>query len=378
MEDAPVWNNPVVNSEPRDIIQAGTALKVYSFNNGWYFFSDSAGWGWIEEKYVSTAPPPTPSTKNETYKLTIQAKPEDSTIRIMNMRGEYYPGINLKPGRYDILVERDGYKTVRQWVTIQDADVAIPFTLQSLAPPLPNPIAQKDTAPPQTPLRRRFALVIGNSSYDVGRLKNPANDAIDISEMLRELGFSVTLIRDATQQEMEDAVDIFTRKLGEGDAGLFFFAGHGVQVNGQNYLIPIDAQISKETDIKYQAVSANWILDNMEYAGNALNIVILDACRDNPYARSWRSSQRGLAGVSAGDGALIAYATAPGKTAAEGTGRNSPYTKHLLRLMPQPNMKVEELFKQVRIAVRRETKYHQTPWESSSLIGDFYFAENTP
>ena len=473
MEDTPVWNSPVANSEPRGIIQTGTVLKGYSFNNGWYFFSDSTGWGWIEEKYVSTVPPPMPSTKNKTYKLTIQAKPEDSTIRIMNMGREYRPGINLKPGRYDILVEREGYKTVRQWVAIQDADVAIPFTLQSLTPPLPDPMAQKDTAPPQItireptlppgttrltrnrsqltvrghvadasgifsvmvngeeatvspqgefwtqvrllygdnsiriramdqynnveervftvvrgatpsppsvarPFRRRFALVIGNSSYDVGRLQNPANDAIDISEMLRELGFSVTLIRDATQQDMEDAIDIFTRKLGEGDAGLFFFAGHGVQVNGQNYLIPIDAQISKETDVKYQAVSANWILDNMEYAGNALNIVILDACRDNPYARSWRSSQQGLAGVPAVDGALIAYATAPGKTAAEGTGRNSPYTKHLLRFMPQPNMKVEELFKQVRIAVRRETKDNQTPWESSSLIGDFYFTENTP
>ena len=237
------------------------------------------------------------------------------------------------------------------------------------------------TPPPPSivpPVRRRLALVIGNSSYDVGRLRNPVNDATDVSTMLRELGFSVTLIRDAIQQEMEDAIDTFTRKLGEGDAGLFFFAGHGVQVNGENYLIPTDARISKESDVKYHAVSANWVLDNMEHAGNALNIVILDACRDNPYARSWRSSQRGLAVVPAVEGALIAYATAPGKTAADGTGRNSPYTTHLLRLMPQPNMKVEELFKQVRIAVRGETKNKQTPWESSSLIGDFYFTGKTP
>lgn len=221
---------------------------------------------------------------------------------------------------------------------------------------------------------QRTALVIGNSQYDVGRLKNPVNDAADIASSLQHHGFTVILKKNARQQEMEEAIRNFGRQLKLGGVGLFFYAGHGIQINGRNYLIPIGARIEKETDAKYQAIDAEMVLDEMANAGNPMNIVILDACRDNPLGRSLRSAGRGLAIISdAPQGTFITYSTSPGKTAADGDGRNSPYTAALLKSISEPGLPIEHVFKKVRQRLSKETGNRQIPWELSSLQGDFYF-----
>ncbi len=220
----------------------------------------------------------------------------------------------------------------------------------------------------------RTALVIGNSKYKASPLKNPANDATDMASVLRDSGFDVTLKVNATQREMDDAIRDFGKKLRNGGTGLFYFAGHGVQIAGRNYLIPIGAKIESESDVKYEAVDGGRVLGKMEDAGNDLNIVILDACRNNPFIRSFRSAEMGLARMDAPKGSLIAYATAPGSIAADGGGRNGIYTKHLIRNISQPGLTVEDVLKRVRNAVVDETLSKQIPWESSSLMGNFYFS----
>jgi uncharacterized caspase-like protein len=220
---------------------------------------------------------------------------------------------------------------------------------------------------------RRTALVIGNAAYRTDPLRNAVNDATDIAATLRQLGFEVTELHDAAHQQMEQGVEQFTRQLGRGGVGLFYFSGHGVQANGLNYLIPVDARISSESDIKYQSVQVDWVLDRMRDAGNELNVIILDACRNNPYTRSSRTAQPGLAVMQAASGSLIGYATSPGTTAEDGPGRNGTYTKHLLRFMQAPSLSAEQMFKEVRVAVAQETGKKQIPWVSTSILGDFYF-----
>jgi len=219
---------------------------------------------------------------------------------------------------------------------------------------------------------RRIALVIGNSTYSSGPLKNPVNDATDMAAILKKLGFTVTLKRNASLQEMDEAVETFGSQLKRGGVGLFYYAGHGVQINGTNYLLPIGAKINKEADVKYQAVDANKILDEMATANNGLNIVMLDACRDNPFARSFRNASRGLAIVSsAPSGTFISYSTSPGNVARDGEGRNSPYTAALLKYMQAPGLTISDVFINVRTKLKKETG--QVPWELSSLEGQFYF-----
>jgi len=173
---------------------------------------------------------------------------------------------------------------------------------------------------------------------------------------------------------MEQAIAHFSHQLRQGGVGLFYYAGHGMQLDGQNFLIPIGAELPDVTHVKYKAVHVGLVLDQMKAAGNALNIVILDACRDNPFQGRGRSTQRGLAVVQAARGSLIAYATGPGDIALDGRERNGVYTKYLLRYISQPQLSIEQMFKQVRIAVQEETDGKQVPWEMSSLLGDFYFA----
>lgn len=224
----------------------------------------------------------------------------------------------------------------------------------------------------------RVALVIGNSNYTDAPLRNPVNDAEDIAAALTRRGFEVSLIKDGTQPQMEKAIRDLSRKLADGGIGLFYFAGHGMQVEGENFLIPIGAEIHEELDIRYEGVSANRVLDFLERANNQMNIIILDACRNNPFARSFRSSTRGLARMDAPTGSLMAYATAPGSTASDGSGRNGVYTKHLLEAIETPGLDIHHAFMQVRRGVMHDTKDVQIPWESSSLIGDFYFREGEP
>jgi hypothetical protein len=224
-----------------------------------------------------------------------------------------------------------------------------------------------------TAQEKRTALVIGNSDYTDAPLRNPVNDATDMAETLKKLGFSVTLKTNANQRTMEEAIRDFGRSLRSGGVGLFYFAGHGLQVHGRNYLIPISSNIETESEAKYEAVDAGRVLGQMEDAGNDLNIIILDACRNNPFARSFRSAERGLAKMDAPTGSILAYSTAPGSVAADGVGRNGLYTEKLLKFITSPGIKIEDVFKNVRIEVASSTGKQQIPWESSSLMGDFYF-----
>jgi formylglycine-generating enzyme required for sulfatase activity len=222
--------------------------------------------------------------------------------------------------------------------------------------------------------QRRTALVIGNAAYQDNPLLNPVHDATDMAATLKRLGFEVTLLRDADRRTMQEAIEAFSLQLRQGGVGLFYFAGHGVQVEGENYLIPLRTRINREQDVQYEAVPVGRILGGMENAANPLNIIILDACRDNPYKRSFRSSAPdGLAPIQAARGSLIAYATAPGKKAADGSGRNGVYTQRLLQAITTPGLSVEQVFKKVRIEVVKVMGDKQVPWESSSMTGDFYF-----
>ncbi len=224
----------------------------------------------------------------------------------------------------------------------------------------------------------KAALIIGNSAYAEAPLRNPANDAEDMSAALEKLGFQVELLKDSNRREMRAAARRFGDALRSGGVGLFYFAGHGIQLKGKNYLVPLKADIRDEFDVEDEALHIGMVLSAMERASNRLNIVILDACRNNPYARSFRSSSRGLAMMDAPRGTLIAYSTAPGQVAADGAGRNSPYTGTLLPALQLEGLEVEKVFKRVRIKVIEETARRQVPWESSSLTGDFYFIPPAP
>jgi tetratricopeptide (TPR) repeat protein len=219
---------------------------------------------------------------------------------------------------------------------------------------------------------RRIALVIGNGAYTTSPLKNPPNDAADMATALSNLGFTVEHGVNLTQRQMKFMIREFGQKLKGGGQGLFYFAGHGVQLKGRNYLIPVDAEIASEADVEDQGVDANLVLGLMDEAGNGVNVIILDACRNNPFARSFRSASNGLAQVDAPTGTLVAYSTAPGRVARDGTGRNGAYTAELLKQMAVPGLPIEELMKRVRASLKQLTDGEQVPWESSSLTGDFY------
>jgi hypothetical protein len=227
-----------------------------------------------------------------------------------------------------------------------------------------------------TNLNQRVALVIGNADYKLGPLLNPVNDARAIANALKAANFDVIKYENiSTMADMKKAIREFSEKIQNGGVGLFYYAGHGMQVNGYNWLIPTQAEIYKEEEIEYESVDVGFVLAQMESAHNRMNIIILDACRDNPFARSWRNAAQGLAFINAPAGTLISYATAPGSVASDGTGDNGLYTEEFLKQINKSDLKIEDVFKNVRIGVMARSNNQQTPWESSSLVGDFYFVE---
>jgi len=221
--------------------------------------------------------------------------------------------------------------------------------------------------------RRRFALVIGNSNYSsLPKLPNAINDARVITKSLRTAGFQVSVHENLDLTGMQNAVRAFGEKLGKNDVGLVYYAGHGVQVKGKNYLIPVKENIKKSHEVRSSAIDVDLVLETLENIKNDLNIVVLDACRSS-FPGEARGTNRGLATIDAAKGTFIAFATAPGKEALDGSGSNSPYTKHLARLISKKGLHLEQVFKEVRKAVVAETNGEQVPWENSSLMGDFYF-----
>lgn len=223
----------------------------------------------------------------------------------------------------------------------------------------------------------RIALVIGNAQYRTGPLLNPANDASAIAKNLAELGFECQLLLDAKLQDMSAAVQRYGELLTKQKAvGLFYYAGHGAQLAWRNYLVPVDANLRTLEDLPRQTLELNTLLQVLRQAANPMNVIILDACRDNPFGSGLPLEQKGLSQFDAPNGSLLSYATAPGNTASDGEGANGLFTENLLREMRVSGAKLEDVFKRVRLKVRLKSKGQQIPWESTSLEDDFYFVRS--
>ena len=227
---------------------------------------------------------------------------------------------------------------------------------------------------------KRVALVIGNAAYkNVPPLSNPPNDARLMAQTLTGLGFQLVggkPLLDGDKQAIEKAIRAFGQALQGGAVGLFYYSGHGVQIKGTNYIIPVTATINNEADVKYELVDTNFVLDEMTTAGNRLNMMILDACRNNPFGgRGLRGVASGLAQMTAPAGTLISYSTAPNTQASDGAGKNSPFTAALASTLVTPGLNVFEAFNDVAVKVDESTHGQQQPWTSTSPIkGKFYFA----
>jgi uncharacterized caspase-like protein len=248
----------------------------------------------------------------------------------------------------------------------------------------PEPLTPRmATAPATVPsFGRRVALVVGNSDYRyAGKLANPTNDETDFAKSLRQLGFEVVAGSNLDRHGMDDAIREFGRKLEGADLALFFYAGHGLQVGGKNYLVPVDAKLERVGDLALDAVDIGTVLAQME-SQKRVNLVFLDACRDNPLARSLVSSLgtrgiavgAGLASVQSAIGTMIAYSTQPDNVALDGAGRNSPFTAALLKHIATPNVEIGTIMRRVRADVVAATHERQVPWDSSSLIGEVILA----
>ena len=220
---------------------------------------------------------------------------------------------------------------------------------------------------------KRLALVVGNADYQYFPLANPVNDAKDISAKLKNLGFDVILLTNKTKEQMEHAIDNFGSKAKDYDVAMFFYAGHAIQHNGKNYLLPVNVSswdVDDEWKIEHDCMPVDRVLTNMEYSKCKLKLVVLDACRDNLFRSIYGI---GLSPVNASAGTFIAYSTSPNTKALDGTGRNSPYTAELLKRIDTKQLKIEDLFKQVRKGVLEKTNGQQLPWDQSSIVGEFFF-----
>ncbi len=227
---------------------------------------------------------------------------------------------------------------------------------------------------------RRVALVIGNSAYaHVPQLTNPANDATDIAAELKKLGFEVIAGTDADKRSMKNALRQFVERRRGAEASLFFYAGHGIQMNGQNYLIPTDAELKDTFDVDWDLISLSKILEPMANEAGGTSIILLDACRNNPFENNFRSGSRaafivpGLARVETASGTFISFSTAPNNVAEDGTGRNSPFAEALLRHISTPGEDLASILTDVKQDVNKATKNKQTPWSEDSLTSKFYF-----
>ncbi len=221
---------------------------------------------------------------------------------------------------------------------------------------------------------KRVALVIGNSAYKSSPLKNPSNDARDMAAKLRTLGFEVIERSNLTKRQIGTTLRELRSKLTPGAVALIFYAGHGLQIKGDNFLPAVDAEIETEDDVPTQSLALKQIMQVLDDAKTRLNLVFLDACRNNPYARSFRSGENGLSKVDAPTGTLISFATRPGSVASDGDGRNGLYTENLLKAMDIQGLPIELALKRVVSAVKGASNGKQEPWMEGSIEGDFYFS----
>ena len=314
----------------------------------------------------------------------IKSNSQISNAEII-VNGQTFRGINaVQNDGYDMKLNKSvnlqpGQNIVKVNVTNTAGTTTLEKYITYNAPqPQPNPV------PVITPdikddYGKRLALIIGNSNYAAGQmLKNPTNDATDIANKLESLGFDVMLAVNATHEQMDMKIEEFGTKAHQYDVALFYYAGHGIQSKGTNYLLPVDAQLQSEEQLRYRCTPTNYVLDKLDASGCKMKIVILDACRNNPFERSWHrgANSRGLSIMNAPRGTLIAYATAPGDVANDGEGRNSPYTEAILTMLNKPGVKLLDFFQGVTEQVIEATNTMQYPWTSQSITGTFYFNKN--
>ena len=316
-----------------------------------------------------------PTTTEKQYNLKAGIK-SDSKIEscIITLNGVTERGINP--------IKNDGYDmTIDKILTLAEGSNEIKIEVRNAAGTVMSEknITYKGIDKKPIVQQKRIALVMGNADYVESdkKLKNPVNDAVDVAAKLENLGFTVIRSLDQSQQGMELAINDFSSKAKDYDVALFYYAGHGVQCQGNNYLIPIDAHLPEESYVPYKCTNVNLVLDLMEKSNCGMKIVILDACRNNPFARSWNRSvaNGGLNVMTAPRGTFIAFSTAPGDVAQDGQAgeRNSPYTSALLQTLEIPNLSINDFFQEVLEKVATKTNDRQNPWVSGSFRGKFIF-----
>ena len=318
----------------------------------------------------------TTTNKRQTIEACITSKEKPDVVLYVNGTRQNSRDFNIVPSNncYKWKMILDFGNTGSQWLELRATNTAGTTSSSRVI------TIQQETQPEPVVInttQKRLALVIGNAKYHDynAQLKNPANDANDMASRLEQLGFKVIKKVNATQREMKTAIRDYTQQLKNYDMGLVHYSGHGLQVNGENYLIPVDAtNIESEADIEYETVSVSWMLAKMENANSNTNIVVLDACRNNPFRRWIKGSgDKGLTIVKAQpQGSLIAFATSPGNVAQDGTGRNGTYTEAMLKFL-QKGVDIYTLLTKINGEVTKNTAGKQSPWFNSSLSGMFRF-----
>lgn len=284
---------------------------------------------------------------------------------------------------YDMMLNEvanltQGTNTIKAVVTNAAGTIIEERTVTRQAKTVVNPVKKTDPVKEITDQNlRRLALVVGNSKYPGQELANTISDADAMNLKLRSLGFDVIYVTEANRRTLDTKINEFGAKARGYDVAMFYYAGHGIQYNGMNYLIPVDADLASESDIEYECTNVNRVLSKLDESGCKMKIIALDACRNNPFERSWHRGAgqgRGLSAINAPVGTFISYATSPGTTASDGQGDHSPYTEALLGVLDIPGLPIETVFKRVATKVFQSTNQTQTPWYSSSLFeGEFIF-----
>ena len=340
--------------------------------------SPKASVTWLTNAYTT-------SQRNYTLKAGIKSASKIENV-VVKVNGQADRGIKtVSNDDYDMTINREltlaqGQNTIRIEVTNAGGTVVSERTVTYSGETAAITDTQSTKTSDKTKIKeKRVALVVGNSEYHDSSMKlaNPSNDAKDIASRLSKLGFTVVRSLNQTKQGMDKAIQTFSSRAKGADVALFFYAGHGIQYQGDNYLVPVDAQLPSEEYVKYNCTNANIVLDVMESLGCSMKIVILDACRNNPFARSWyRSTGGGGLGVmNAPKGTFIAFSTSPGDVALDGTNgeRNSPYTTALLQTLDKHGLSITDFFQEVLELVATATNERQTPWTSNSFRGKFVF-----
>jgi len=324
--------------------------------------------------------------KNEFPNLEIvlvEAAPREKDLewdRVMSIWESWFASIGI---RHYVLIKRGSL--TKEMEQIRDAvawNGSVKDFVEETARLIDVNAKQFSTSTPeiveQYKNEKRYALVIGNSRYKyVSKLRNPVNDANDMAAALQQMNFEVVRVVDATYMEIRSGFQKFHDKLASGPkdhtVGLVYYSGHGLQDDGENYLVPIDANIEFEDDVRRQCFPIQKIiLANMERSNSRMNILILDACRSNTFPQTARTLSQGLAEMN-GKGSFIAYATAPGSTASDGVGRNGLYTQELIKAIQKPGLTIEQVFKEVRLNVLNLSGQKQYTWDNSNITGEFYF-----